>query len=135
MSEGPNPAEPRTGSDDVARGAETVVDALETARREGYETQFVARVGGDVRCHSCHRIVNAAVLGVDRVRRLEGPSDAADELIVVWVTCPRCGSRGVITLGYGPNASAEDVAVLRHLSLDHADHSPVPSERPGGGGR
>ncbi len=122
------------GVGEVARGAENLLEFLEAAEQEGYRTQFVARTTGDVICRSCQEVVDAAALDVHRVRRLEGASDAADELLAVWVACPGCGARGVMTLGYGPNAGAEDIAVLAQLPLDHADHWPAPSERSTGDG-
>jgi hypothetical protein len=51
-------------------------------------------------------------------RRLEGSSDAADLLLVVMSRCPNCSRRGVLTLGYGPNATEDDVAALECLDLD-----------------
>lgn len=44
-------------------------------------------------------------------------SDPDDMLMIVAVTCPVCGARGTLTLGYGPIASIEDTDVLRDIQL------------------
>lgn len=109
---------------DPAVGAMTLTEVLDAARDRGHTTQMIARESGEVTCRSCNSLVNPAALSVDHVDRLEGASDAADEMLVASVQCPRCGAKGVLTLGYGPNASDEDIAVLPHLSLSGADASP-----------
>lgn len=70
-----------------------------------------------VRCLECGCSSPVRLFGVARVHRLEGASDAADELIVVEVTCPGCGRGGTLTLGYGPAASALDAEVVTALNL------------------
>lgn len=111
---------------DAAMGGTTIMEVINEAQGAGYTSQFIACEHGQVRCSSCDQVTNPAALHVDRSRRLEGASDAADELLVVLATCPRCGANGVLTLGYGPNASDEDIAVLPHLSIDPATAAPPP---------
>ena len=72
---------------------------------------------------------DAAELVVSGFRRIEGASDAADMNLVVWGTCPDCATGGVLTLGYGPNASVEDEAAMENLELDDArEPGATPSE-------
>lgn len=98
-------------------GASTLIDVLAAARRAGYAAELSARPDGDLTCGRCHRAVNPAAVDVDDHWRLEGASDAADLLLVLAATCPACGARGTVVLGYGPNADAADSRVLEHLEL------------------
>lgn len=112
---------------DPATGADTLQSVLQRAAARGFEGQLVARADGLVRCHECHNDVNPAALDGEFVDRLEGASDAADLLMVVWTTCPVCGVKGTLTLGYGPNASDADVQVSPHLAIERARPS-VPAD-------
>lgn len=98
-------------------GARTLLDVLDAAQDAGFDEQFIAREDGTVRCDAHTEPVAADRLVVHDHERLEGASDAADELVVVLAECPDCGARGTLTLGYGPNASPADAAVLVHVAL------------------
>ena len=111
----------------VAMGADTLVAVLRAAANDGYTTQFIARAAGDVECRNCERMVNPAAIGIDGLRRLEGASDVAEMMLVAWCTCPVCGTKGTLTLGYGPNAGEADLAVLPHLET-RPMASPAPSD-------
>lgn len=113
-----------------ASGAESLLDVLDEAGQQGYTVQQVAHADGSIECTACAVTTPSKEFGVEHVRRLEGASDAADLLVVVWSPCPNCAERGVLVLGYGPNATIDDVAVLDHLDLTHADPSPT-EEGPG----
>lgn len=95
----------------------TIMDAFDAASDAGYTTQFHAVEGGEVRCDAGGHRVNPAALSAESVWRIEGASDAADMTIIAAVVCPRCDARGTLTLGYGPNTSAADEAVLHYLDL------------------
>jgi nucleotide-binding universal stress UspA family protein len=110
-------------------GADTLMSILDEAAEQGYETQQIGRTGGRIECTACGQHSPPASFDVQHVRRLEGASDAADLLLVVWSPCPSCEQRGVLILGYGPNASEDDTAILRHLDLDGADPSPINSDK------
>ncbi len=112
-----------------SQGATTLMEILEELRGLGFEEQFVAQLGGSIKCVSCSFVFDAAELVVSGYRRIEGASDAADMNLVVWGTCPGCATGGVLTLGYGPNASIEDEATLENLELDDArEPGATPSE-------
>ena len=106
---------------DAAAGGETLLDVLAEAERDGYGTQQVARSDGAVECLGCGESSDAGRFAVDEVSRLEGASDAADLMLVARTTCPSCDRKGVLTLGYGPNASDDDTDVLARLDIDAAN--------------
>lgn len=105
-------------------GAETLVSVLGEAAEAGYDTDLIIRDDATVECRACEARQPATDLTVDHVRRLEGASDVADMMLVALTTCARCGRKGAATLGYGPNAGPEDVAVLLALSLGGRDAAP-----------
>lgn len=95
--------------------AQTLHGVVSQLEQEGYVGQFGAREGGRVRCFACRAQVAPEEACIEEIRRLEGASDPADMLAVVPVTCPRCGTRGTLVLGYGPDAALEDSEVLAAL--------------------
>ncbi len=98
------------------------MELLDAARDQGFDQQLTAQDDGRVRCVNCGSLLAAGYLTAQHVERLEGASDAADELILAHIRCPVCHEGGVLTLGYGPNASTGDDAVLQRLSLDPDAH-------------
>lgn len=112
-----------------AAGADTLLGVLDEAASLGYDTQQIAHQNGAIECTACTKRTPAGGFDVEHVRRLEGASDAADLLLVAWAPCPNCGERGALVLGYGPNASSDDVAVLEQLDLTGADPAPTSSDR------
>ena len=90
---------------------ETVSDALTLLASEGYTEDFNL-VGAAAVCPACGHAHDLGVLGIERQFRFEGPSDPADEAIVLGLRCPRCGARGVLVSAFGPDADPE---VLRRL--------------------
>lgn len=90
----------------------SAVAVVASFQEEGYDAELWARPGGQLLCGACRATSPAAALAIGRQRRLEGASDPDDMQLVVGATCPSCGTRGVISLHYGPNASEEDADVL-----------------------
>jgi len=90
-----------------------VVRELEAS---GFTGQMAARPGARVMCFVCRRESDASAVEVAVLRRLEGPSDPADMLAVAALTCPNCGARGTVVLGYGPEAEEDDADVLASLA-------------------
>jgi hypothetical protein len=93
----------------------TLVGVLQAFEQQGFTEQFIAGEDGSVTCVSCNGAVSASMLIVEASRRLEGASDPADMMTVVAARCPQCDAAGTLVLGYGPNASPEDVAVYQAL--------------------
>lgn len=116
-----NPSSHPHGTSSAPAGADTLLSVLAEADAAGYGAQLVATVDGCVRCSACDTCSPADSVEVDGARRLEGASDAADLSLVAFARCPACAAAGTIVLGYGPNASEEDVAVLGGLDLAAAD--------------
>ncbi len=91
-------------------------DVTDNLEEDGYGGQFRAVDGGDLQCLTCRERFPASSQSADRVSRLEGASDPADQLVVVPLVCPACGAAGSWISSYGPEATAEDTDVL--LALD-----------------
>lgn len=77
--------------------------------------QFATTDDGFIRCLTCDRTTPPDAHRADDAGRLEGTSDPDDELMIVPLRCPYCGTNGTLTLGYGPGASGPDAQVLRNL--------------------
>jgi hypothetical protein len=103
---------------------QTLAGILDRLHAEGYAGQFGVREGARVLCFTCRRESGAGALVVETLRRLEGASDPDDLLVVVPVTCPRCGTRGTLVLHYGPESTPEEAEVL--LALAEPRHPPDP---------
>jgi hypothetical protein len=93
---------------------ETVTDAVQLLAAQGYDGSFTVN-GRAFRCDACRHHHAPSRLIIDRTFRFEGPSDPGDESIVLGVTCPDCGARGVIVSAYGPAAEPEYLALLEYL--------------------
>ena len=92
----------------------TVTEAVAAFRALGYRGDAYAVAGG-VRCAACGAVHDVASLIVERVGRVEGPTDPADEAIVLGLRCGTCGTRIVLVAGYGAEASAEDQDLVAGL--------------------
>lgn len=86
---------------------QTVTDAVELLHSLGYRDEFpIAEV-----------VRNEKVVAViDLTFRFEGDSDPGDEAIVLGVSLPADGRRGIIVSAYGADASRETIALFEHLS-------------------
>lgn len=100
-----------------ARGAVTLLDVLRASEARGFTTTMRLDDDGALVCGQCDQHSAAGSVDLERHERLEGASDAADLMFVGLVRCPHCAARGSLVLGYGPNASAADVAFLSALDL------------------
>lgn len=97
----------------------TAVSLIDDLREQGYDVDFVVGEGGVVRCTQCRHEEQPGDVQVDVFRRLEGASDPADMSAVLAMTCQECGAKGVVMVGYGPNASPDDGDLL--LAVDTPD--------------
>lgn len=101
------------GGDEPSEAPDTVTDALRILAADGYTADFNL-ANAALHCPSCqgrHPLEQAVA---ERVYRFEGPSDPADEAIVLGVRCPRCGALGTIVSAFGPDADPE---TLKRLAL------------------
>ena len=99
----------------VARDATSISELLAAFEVEGFHGQFVAREDARLECLTCRHQVPARHAVVEHLRRLEGASDPDDLLVVLALRCPHCGTPGTLVLGYGPNSTLEDAAVLEQV--------------------
>ncbi|MGB0115112.1 MAG: hypothetical protein WBP59_17965 [Ilumatobacteraceae bacterium] len=110
-------------------GADSLLGVLRQAEDDGFTTQLIATDEGRVQCAACDTTSDPAAFDVSHLRRLEGASDVDDMLLVASMSCPACGAKGALVLGYGPNAAENDVAVSRQLDVRDADAAPSDHER------
>ncbi|HEY1282791.1 MAG TPA: hypothetical protein VGF22_24125 [Acidimicrobiales bacterium] len=115
----------------MADAPETVSEAVAMLEAEGYTSPFV-HSGGELVCGTCGACSPLDPVVVDRFFRFEGPSDPADEAIVLGVHCSVCGARGTIVSAFGPNADPDE---FDHVARISAEAAAWPSgrreERPG----
>lgn len=102
-------------------GGTTLIEILNELRRDGFAGQLIAGDDGRVTCTACSNLCPADDLAIHGYRRVEGSSDPADLNLVTWARCPSCDVGGVLVLGYGPNATPADEAVLGGLRLDDVE--------------
>lgn len=104
----------------------TLVEAMARLEAAGFGADFhvVAGAESQVKCGSCGVTMAPADIEVDRVLRLEGESDPAEEVMVAGVRCVACGCRGVLVASYGPMADPADTDVVAAL----ADRQPPPPD-------
>lgn len=104
---------------DLTEGAPhdvTLVEVLRELGGRGYGGDlFVDEDDGRICCGSCRTCQAPERVALDGVRRLEGASDPADMAAVLAITCPECGSKGTAVVRYGPEASAGEAILLRHV--------------------
>jgi hypothetical protein len=87
----------------LAASVTTVTDAVALLATEGYDDDLHLD-GSGLDCSSCGTQHPTDLVEVDRVFRFEGPSDPADEAIVLGLRCPACGAKGSLVSAFGPDA-------------------------------
>jgi hypothetical protein len=95
-----------------ARDAQTISEVLAAFEGDGYAGQFRVLERARLQCLTCRREVEAKRVALDRLQRLEGPTDPADMVAVAALTCPECDARGTVVINYGPESALEDSEVL-----------------------
>lgn len=93
---------------------ETLTDAMNRLRTDGYSIDFSATEDGQIQCGACGVSEEPENLSVIVTERFEGDSNPDDEAILLGVAC-RCGGRGQYAAAFGPDTPHEDAAVLRQL--------------------
>jgi hypothetical protein len=93
---------------------ETVTDAVVLLEREGFSASLTLSDAG-VQCDACGADHRDSELRIRRRYRFEGPTDPADESIVLGIEHPLCGARGILVSAYGPQAERQLLALLDHL--------------------
>ena len=104
---------------------DTVTEAVQYLAEQGYVDDLkISRHGIVSSEHDGEHPTETAV--VDHTFRFEGPSDPADEAIVLGVRCTEWNTKGVIVAAYGPDADPEEAAVL--VALTRGRHGVTPAQ-------
>jgi hypothetical protein len=90
---------------------ETLTEAIERLRADGYEHDYFAIGGGTLRCRQCGCEIDASTLTITEVVRFEGESDPEDESVLYGLSTAG-GHAGLYSAPYGSNATPEDIAVI-----------------------
>jgi hypothetical protein len=113
----PPPGPEATGA---AASPSTVTEAVERLSEEGYADDLRLHAG-ELGCSACGTEHPTDLVLVDRVFRFEGPSDPADEAIVLGLRCPACGARGSLVSAFGPDADPDLAQAFVYLA-SRAEH-------------
>ncbi len=108
----------------------TLAAILASYERSGFDSSFSPRTGGTIECVHCDSVLPSSQFTIDSLRRLEGASDPDDMIAVVALSCPKCQAKGLLVLGYGPMASAEDSDILASMQDGRGDASLPPDASP-----
>ncbi len=100
--------------DDGAMTLETLVKVQRRLGEVGFTQQLVAD-GGRLRSTGTGERFPLSEVLVAEVARFEGVSDPDDEAIVLAIITSDGDPVGTLTTAFGPNATAEEAEVLRHL--------------------
>lgn len=98
----------------MATAPTTVTDALTLLAADGYTADFNL-LGPAAMCPACQSTHPLEDSVIERQYRFEGPTDPGDEAIVLGLSCPACGAKGVIVSAYGPDADPALFEVLARL--------------------
>jgi hypothetical protein len=92
---------------------DTVTEAVQLLQAKGYTDNLDIEPGCIV-CsgHAPHSLAGAVV---DHQFRFEGDSDPGDESIVLGLSLPEWGTKGILVSGYGPSAPPDKAAALLAL--------------------
>jgi hypothetical protein len=99
---------------------ETLTDAINRLRADGYVAELSATEDGHLLCRSCGKTYDPLSLQIDHRVRFEGDSNPDDEAILLAVRDLE-GCMGLFSAAFGPSASPEDAAVLRRLARSPVD--------------
>ncbi len=94
----------------------SLTEVLKAYAEAGFGADAFATDGGMILCGSCQSTLSPDHIDVHSIRRLEGTSDPSDNVGVVAVICPVCGSQATMVLKYGPDASPSEVTIWHHTN-------------------
>jgi len=125
MNNKPTPTDLVDDSADLTSTDATITDVLEGYAQGGFSSSFVVTDDAQLECVECITVSSPDRFKMSSLRRLEGESDPSDMVAVVALTCPLCGARGTVILGFGPMATSQDADVLQGVR-DHRDDTKAP---------
>ena len=94
---------------------ETLSNAMNRLRIDGYSVDFSATEDGRLRCGDYGVSEDPENMSILVTERFEGDSNPDDESILLGVACG-CVIRGQFTAAFGPDTPHADAAVLGRLS-------------------
>lgn len=110
----------------------TMLAVLEQYAQGGFHHSFeVDEDGPSLTCPVCGAESPVATVELHSLRRLEGASDPDDMVAIAAVSCPACGAKGTLVLGYGPSSTRVDAETLLALRDCRSEPGPPPSSAPG----
>jgi len=98
----------------VTDAPDTVTEAMQFLTHEGY-TDEIRLVAGGLKCSGVNELHDAESAVVDYTFRFEGPSDPGDEAIVLGISLPDWGRKGILVSAFGHDAPRDEAEVLRAL--------------------
>jgi hypothetical protein len=93
---------------------DTVTEAVAFLIEAGYKDDIRLAAGG-LECDVVDGVHDASRAVVDYTFRFEGPSDPGDEAIVLGITLPDWGVKGVLFSAYGADVDPDQAEILRAL--------------------
>ena len=117
MTVGVDPAEPsetENGGPAVPEPLETLVEAIERLRSDGYVSDLFASPAGTLDCRACGASHDPEALDVQETVRFEGDSNPDDEAILLAVSSAE-GCLGLFSAAFGPSTAAADVMALQRF--------------------
>ena len=105
----------------------TLTSVIDAYRADGYDIDYA--VENDVLVDGEGRAIDPVDVVVVSMRRLEGASDPADELVVAAITIRDGSGCGTVVLRFGPEASAAEAFLLRAAD-DQRGQADVPAHMP-----
>jgi hypothetical protein len=93
---------------------ETLSEAIDRLRADGYTHDFFAVPGGKLRCRQCGNELDASTLTITDVVRFEGESDPEDESVLYGLSAGGAKA-GLYSPPYGSSTTPEDIAVVGAL--------------------
>jgi hypothetical protein len=103
---------------------ETMTEALARLDAAGFGDDLVV-AGSELRRAAAGEALDPSTLRAVEIVRFEGASDPDDEAVVVAVATRAGVPVGTLTLPYGPGASTDEAAVLKHLHRTLVDATEV----------
>jgi hypothetical protein len=105
----------------------TLTSVIDAYRADGYDIDYA--VENDVLIDGAGQAIDPVDVVVVSMRRLEGASDPADELVVAAITIRDGSGCGTVVLRFGPEASAAEAFLLRAAD-DRRGLADVPGDMP-----
>lgn len=99
----------------------TETEVLDFLADRGYRLNLEVRGDGQVAVAGRDEVAwDPSAIIIEERCRFEGQSDPDDEALIVGVLLPD-GSRGVLTMPYGPDISGPQADAVRSMATDRSD--------------